>query len=121
MGGSANPLLRDAELLRSKALAGDVKSATKLGAMHLDRAEDEQARRWLELAAEQDWPEAQYLLGVHLNSKASEELPTATLPVGSDEARAQVLLEIDTAKKEARRKRKERLALKRAAATPPSN
>ena len=121
MSGSATQsIIRDAELLRSKALAGDVKSATKLGAMHLDRAEDDQARRWLELAAEQDWPEAQYLLGVHLNSKASEELPTAALQVGSDEARAQVLLEIDAAKKEARRKRKERLASKRAAATPPS-
>lgn len=96
--------------LKRRALEGDVQAAAELGKMFLDNAHSD-ARQWLELAAEREVVESQYLLGVFLNDST-----TATASAVETEGREQVLREIELAKKEARRKRKERLARQRSAA-----
>jgi TPR repeat protein len=98
-----------------KALKGDAKSAAELGKMLLDgEGTRSQARHWLELAAEGGVVESQYLLGVHLNEgPGPEEEPSNSVQEGSREAREKVLRDIEEAKKEARRKRKERLEKQR--------
>lgn len=102
-------------LCADKALKGDVKSAAELGKMLLDgEGTRSQARHWLELAAEGGVVESQYLLGVHLHEgPGPEEVPSDAVQEGSREAREKVLRDIEDAKKEARRKRKERLERQR--------
>ena len=104
--------------LKRRALEGDVPAAAELGKLYLD-AENRDARQWLELAAEREVVESQYLLGVLLNDSTTSTV--APVAGGTEtEGREQVLREIEQAKKEARQKRKQRLARQRSAAQQPS-
>ena len=107
--------------LRRRALAGDVPCAAELGKMYLDASHTD-TRHWLELAAEREFVESQYLLGVHLNDLANMDADAAAATPSdaaaergemSREGREKVLKDIEEAKKDARRKRKDRLQKKR--------
>ena len=117
--GSDDPLLRE-------ALNGNLESIAEIGRQYLDdeRSGDQnEARRWLETAAELGHDESKFRLGILLVDKKNDDNPQAkeiTIDTSSMESKAaEVLKEIREATKAARIARKERL-LSKSKKRPPS-
>ena len=111
-GGDDDPLLRE-------ALNGNLESIAEIGRQYLDdeRSGDQnEARRWLETAAELGHDESKFLLGILLVDKKTEnnlQTEEVTIDTSSMETKAAaVLKEIREATKAARIARKERLLRK---------
>lgn len=105
--------------LLQNALNGNLDSIAEIGRQYLDGeledATKQEARRWLETAAELGHVESKFLLGMLLVTKKSSDAIVEAEPIstGSAETRAAaVLKEIREATKAARKARKERLMSK---------
>jgi TPR repeat protein len=109
MSGTAHSPLSGSQekLLSEKSLQGDLESAAELGRVYFDE-DFMKAKPWLELAAELGDTESSYLLGIGLqNLKAAAEEKEGKPDEARD--RDEVIKQINDAKKEARRARKERI------------
>ena len=93
----------DKDMVVNSALKGDLASAKKLAADFFD-SDFARARPWLELAVELGDVESSYLLGVGLKSLRDQEYENETVVEAKN--RDEVISQINTAKKEARRAKK---------------